>query len=73
MNYGPRIIRSGLVLALDVIDVNSFVANQKTWKDLTGNNYGTLNHDSLLYNIKDNSSLFLMELMVLYILVIHLY
>ncbi len=58
MNYGYQIVKNGLVMNLDVIDVNSFVANQTTWKDLTGNNYGRLNHDSLLYNVKDSSSLF---------------
>lgn len=43
---------------LDVIDVNSFVTNQTTWKDLTGKNYGRLIRDSAFCNVKDSSSLF---------------
>ena len=40
---GPNIVRSGLVLALDAADKNSYVGSGTTWKDLSGNNNnGTL-------------------------------
>lgn len=43
MNYGPRIIRSGLVLALDAGDRNSYLGSGTSWTDLSGNNNnGTL-------------------------------
>jgi hypothetical protein len=38
-----RIVTSGLVLALDAADKNSYVSGSTTWRDLTVNNYnGTL-------------------------------
>ena len=40
---GPNIVRSGLVLALDAADKNSYPGTGTTWKDLSGNSYnGTL-------------------------------
>jgi len=43
VNYGPRIIRSGLVLALDAGDRNSYLGSGTSWTDLSGNNNnGTL-------------------------------
>ena len=43
MNYGPKIVKSGLVLALDAGDRNSYIGSGASWKDLSGNNYnGTL-------------------------------
>lgn len=59
MNYGYQIVKNGLVVCLDAIEANSLLDNQARWRDLTGNNYGRLLHDSLLYGIKDNSSFFL--------------
>ena len=41
-NNGPTIVTSGLVLALDAGDRNSYVSGSTTWFDLTGVNNGTL-------------------------------
>jgi len=35
---GPQIVRSGLVLALDGADRNSYPGSGTTWKDISGNN-----------------------------------
>jgi hypothetical protein len=41
---GPNIVKSGLVLALDAADRNSYPGSGATWYDLTGNgNNGTIN------------------------------
>ena len=37
--YSPNIVRSGLVLALDAADKNSYPGSGTTWRDLSGNNY----------------------------------
>jgi len=43
MYYSPRIVTSGLVLALDAADKLSYPGSGTTWKDLSGNNKnGTL-------------------------------
>ena len=43
MNYGPKIVTNGLILALDAGDRNSYIGSGTSWKDLSGNNYnGTL-------------------------------
>jgi len=43
MNYGPRIVTSNVVLALDAADRNSYPGSGTLWKDLSGNrNHGTL-------------------------------
>jgi hypothetical protein len=43
VNYGPKIVKDGLVLALDAADTNSYPRTGTTWTDLTGNgNNGTL-------------------------------
>ena len=34
MNYGPKIVTSGLVLALDAANRNSYVSGSKSWFDL---------------------------------------
>jgi hypothetical protein len=40
---GPKIVRNGLVLALDAADINSYIGSGTSWKDMTGNeNSGTL-------------------------------
>ena len=36
---GPKIIRNGLVLALDAADKNSYIGSGTTWRDMSGNNY----------------------------------
>jgi hypothetical protein len=43
MYFSPRIVTSGLVLAVDAADKNSYVGSGTTWRDLSGNAYnGTL-------------------------------
>ena len=39
LHHNPRIVTSGLVLALDAGDVNSYPGSGTTWYDLSGNNY----------------------------------
>jgi len=43
MNYGPKIVTSGLVLALDAADKKSYSGSGTIWKDLASNNNGTTN------------------------------
>lgn len=43
MNYGPKIVTNGLVLALDAADKKSYAGSGTAWNDLSGNNNnGTL-------------------------------
>jgi len=43
MNYGPKIVTNGLVLALDAADKKSYPGSGTAWNDLSGNNRnGTL-------------------------------
>ena len=43
ISHSPRIVRDGLVLALDAADRNSYPGSGTTWNDLSGNgNNGTL-------------------------------
>jgi len=45
ISHSPRIVRDGLVLALDAADRNSYPGSGTTWNDLSGNgNTGTLNN-----------------------------
>ena len=39
LHHNPRIVTSGLVLALDAGDVNSYPGSGTTWYDLSGNGY----------------------------------
>lgn len=39
MNYGPKIVTSGLVLCLDAANKNSYPGSGTTWYDISGNNY----------------------------------
>lgn len=42
-NYGPKIVRDGLVLYLDAANVKSYPGSGATWSDLSGNgNNGTI-------------------------------
>ena len=44
LGHGPTVVTSGLVLALDAADRNSYPGSGTTWTDLSGNgNNGTLN------------------------------
>jgi hypothetical protein len=42
LNYGPSVVKSGLVLALDAADINSYPGTGNTWYGLIGSNNGTL-------------------------------
>jgi hypothetical protein len=37
ISHSPRIVRDGLVLALDAADRNSYPGTGTTWNDLSGN------------------------------------
>ena len=51
MHYGPRIVTSGLVLALDAADPLSYPRTGTTWRDLSGNNNtGTLTNGPTFSN-----------------------
>jgi hypothetical protein len=39
LNYGPRIVRDGLILSLDAADPNSYPGSGNTWYDLSGKGY----------------------------------
>lgn len=44
MTYGPQIVKSGLILALDASDKNSYPGSGITWFDLSGQNaHATVN------------------------------
>lgn len=43
LHHNPRIVTSGLVLALDAADINSYPGSGTTWYDVSGNgNHGTI-------------------------------
>ena len=51
IGYGPRVVTSGLVLALDAADRNSYPGSGTTWTDLTGRgNNGTLTNSPTFSN-----------------------
>jgi len=53
MYFSPRIVTSGLVLALDAADKNSYRGSGTTWRDLTSNdNNGTLTNGPTFSNTK---------------------
>jgi hypothetical protein len=57
ISYGPSIVTSGLVLALDAADRNSYPGSGTTWTDLTGRgNNGTLTN-GVGYNSNNMGSL----------------
>ena len=57
IGYGPSIVTSGLVLALDAADRNSYPGSGTTWTDLSGNgNTGTLTN-GVGYNSGNRGSL----------------
>jgi hypothetical protein len=56
---GPNIVRSGLALALDAADKNSYRGTGTTWKDLSGNAYnGTLTNGPTFSNINGGTIVF---------------
>jgi hypothetical protein len=44
INYNPRIVTDGLVLALDAGNPKSYPGSGTTWTDLIGNRQGTINN-----------------------------
>ena len=36
---GPKIIKTGLILALDAADINSYIGSGTNWRDMSANNY----------------------------------
>lgn len=56
---GPDLITSGLVLALDAADKNSYIGSGTTWRDLSGNGYnGTLTNGPTFSNENGGSVVF---------------
>jgi hypothetical protein len=50
--YGPQIVTSGLVLALDAGDRNSYPGTGTTWYDISGNgNNGTISNGEFVPNV----------------------
>ena len=59
MNYGPKIVKNGLVLALDAADRNSYPRTGTTWTDLTGiGNTGTLVNSPTFSGLNNGCILF---------------
>jgi len=50
LNYSPRIVRDGLVLALDAADKTSYPGSGTTWYDLSGNGFHHTIYNSPTYN-----------------------
>ena len=50
LHHNPRIVTSGLVLALDAADVNSYPGSGTTWYDLSGNNYSASLNSGAAFN-----------------------
>jgi hypothetical protein len=48
--HGPRIVRDGLILALDAGDINSYPGSGTTWADISGNNYSTTLTNGAMFN-----------------------
>ena len=59
MNYGPKIVTSGLVLALDAANRNSYRGTGTSWNDLSGNNNtGTLTNGPTFSNTNGGAIVF---------------
>jgi hypothetical protein len=50
LSRGPKIVTSGLVLALDAADRNSYSGTGTTWNDLSGNNNNATIYNSPTWN-----------------------
>lgn len=56
-NYGPRIVKDGLIMFVDSADVNSYPRSGTTWFDVSGNgNNGTL-YNGPTFNTANGGSL----------------
>jgi len=59
MNYGPKIVTSGLILALDAADKKSYPGSGTAWNDLSGNNLnGTLTNGPTFNSTNGGSIVF---------------
>ena len=58
LHHSPRIVTSGLVLALDAGDVNSYPGSGTTWYDLSGNGYSATLTNVVAYSSDANGSLY---------------
>jgi hypothetical protein len=59
LSRGPKIVTSGLVLALDAADKNSYPGTGTTWTDLSGNaNVGTLTNGPTFNGLCNGNILF---------------
>ena len=59
MNYGPKIVRSGLVLTLDAADRKSYAGSGTAWNDLSGNSInGTLTNGPTFSSVNGGSIVF---------------
>jgi hypothetical protein len=43
LNYGPTIVKNGLVLAVDAADISSYPGSDTTWYDVSGNGINATN------------------------------
>ena len=50
LNHSPRIVTSGLILALDAADQNSYVSGSTTWYDLSGNGNDFIMQGNITWN-----------------------
>ena len=57
MNYGPKIVTSGLVLALDAANKNSYRVGDNRWLDLSGNNNNFTLTNSPTFNSSNSGNI----------------
>jgi len=57
LHHSPRIVTSGLVLALDAADANSYVSGSTVWNDLSGNNNSGSLTNGPTYNSANGGSI----------------
>ena len=67
VEYNPKVVTDGLVLALDAGNTKSYPGSGSTWTDTIGSNNGTLTNGPT-FGSSDNggSILILMGLMIMY-------
>jgi hypothetical protein len=56
-NYGPKIVKDGLVLCLDAANPRSYPGSGTTWSDLSGNGYDGTLVNGPLYSADNKGSL----------------
>jgi len=57
LNYSPRIVRDGLVLAFDSTDINSYPGSGTTWYDLSGNGNDGILTNGPTFNSENGGSI----------------